>query len=226
MKENYCNNQNSPFLGQAYWAKSDPTMVLLYDVNGYIAGIQTFAPASQYTPPKKSQGSSIVLYGDYWVLTAYFVDPSIICTTGRTAAQYASQGTGQGLWIQNGTTPLTSTIQIPLDQNAVSSTMWTQGKCFYTMGQHYWYNLSPNMDCNDFFPYCILYNSGKLDAFCFALNGDLDDAAYDYPHPTPSVLSQFMNPVPQCMNDDNPPFNKYSTIHIYMTNWPRSTSFC
>jgi hypothetical protein len=34
-----------------------------------------------------------------------------------------------------------------------------------------------------------------------------------------------MNPVPKCMNSNNPPYNTYSTIHVYMTDSPRS-SYC
>jgi len=173
------------------------------------------------------QGKPFVRYGAYWVETAYFVNPNIICTTGRTQQQYDQQGTGYGLWLQNGTMPLwaNNTVNVPTDQNALSSTKWTDGKCFWTMGQHYWYNLKSNMDCDDFFPYCLLYNSGKLDGFCFAMNANLNDPLYDSPHPTPSILGQFMNPVPQCMNDNNPGWNQYSTIHVYMTDSPRST-FC
>jgi hypothetical protein len=34
------------------------------------------------------------------------------------------------------------------------------------MGQHYWYNVSRNMDCKDFFPVFLLYNkNGFLTGF-------------------------------------------------------------
>lgn len=227
MKENYCNNKGSPFVGQAYWKGNDPTLVLLFDKNGYIAGVQNFLDASSYTPPTSAIGKSMIKYGNYWVMTALFVDPNIVCTTGRTAAQYKSQGTGDRLNFQVGPDPTkaSSIMNIPRDQNQLANTMWTEGKCFYTMGQHYWYNLSAGMDCNNFFPYCILYNQGKLDAFCFASNANLNSNNFDSPHPSPKVLSQFMKPVPNCMNANSAHFSTYSTIHVYMTDSPRS-SFC
>ena len=40
-----------------------------------------------------------------YYLTAYFVEPSTICTTGRTEADYESQGTGYMIALQNGPTP-------------------------------------------------------------------------------------------------------------------------
>ena len=56
-----------------------------------------------------------------------------ICT-GRSAAQYTSQGTGTGLWIQNGTDPVTNSQKIPAKQADIDKTMWTKGVCFVSMG--------------------------------------------------------------------------------------------
>jgi len=230
-KDNFCTSTNTQFRGKRFWESSDPSLVLLFDINGYIAGMQSMILQSQYpTPPPISTNFAIQSFTDtdetkYWVLTVYFVDPSIICTTGRTAAQFSSQGTGTGLWIQVGPNPLKDTVQMPLLESDLPSTAWVKGKCFYTMGQHYWYNVSTGMDCNYFFPYCLLYNSGKLDAFCFATNANVQDKHYDDPHPTPSILSQFMTPVPTCMST-NPSFAAYTTMHVYMNDWPRSTSNC
>jgi hypothetical protein len=37
-----------------------------------------------------------------YVTTAYFVDPSTICTTGRTQEQFDADGTGTDILFQNG----------------------------------------------------------------------------------------------------------------------------
>jgi len=94
-------------------------------------------------------------------------------------------------------------------------TKWGFGKCFYAMGQHYWYNISTDMPCNNFVPYCILYNKGVLNAFCFAMSGVFESPRYE--HPTAVVTKGFMDPVPQCFYNE-PDYEKQTTLHVYMTS--------
>ena len=58
-----------------------------------------------------------------------------ICNGGRTASEYRSQGTGTGLWIQNGTDPVANAMKIPAKQSDANNTMWTEGVCFPSMGE-------------------------------------------------------------------------------------------
>jgi charged multivesicular body protein 7 len=218
LKDNQCGVKGGQFLGQRYWYKNDPATILLFDVNGYIAGIQTSVlKTTGWIPSPIMLGKFVLDEGDAYTLTVYFVDPSIICTTGRTADQYNSQGTGTDLFIQMGSNPLdTSNIfQVPLNEADIKQTKWGFGKCFYLMGQHYWYNVSSDMSCDNFVPYCLLYNKGVLNAFCFAINDDLSSKRYE--HPTPTVAQGFMNPVPDCFYS-TPSFQKLSTLHVYTTS--------
>lgn len=48
---------------------------------------------------------------------------------------YDSQGTGTGLYIQNGTDPIHNVLNIPHQETAIANTKWTKGKCFKTMGK-------------------------------------------------------------------------------------------
>jgi charged multivesicular body protein 7 len=221
-KDDFCGD-DTRFRGVRYWYKSDPATILLFDKAGYIAGIQTQVPKNLYTPSPQNNGHPFVDDGDYWTLTAYFVDPNIICTTGRTADQYVSQGTGDRLVIQNGTNALTDGFVVPLVQTDADSTKWTKGHCFWTMGLHYWYNVRKDMSCDEFFPFFILYNNGKLNAFGFAVNGPLTSKRYE--HPTASISGQFIDPVPDCFFSDTT-YNTLSTMHVYMNDSPRSTSNC
>lgn len=66
---------------------------------------------------------------------------------------------------------------------------WIGPKCFITMGNHYWLNIQSDMSCDNYFPFCLLYNGGKLNAFCFGVNGMLDSKWEDNPHPTADVLA-------------------------------------
>ncbi|CAF5082430.1 unnamed protein product, partial [Rotaria sp. Silwood1] len=54
---------------------------------------------------------------DIYVLTAYFVDPRTICQSGRDASHLKHEGTGTGLWLQNGSNPIRDSIEMPLYEN-------------------------------------------------------------------------------------------------------------
>lgn len=67
------------------------------------------------------------------VVTAYFVDPKVICAGGRDESEYL----GDSLFIQNGASP-SSLMKIPLkEENVVGKTKWVEGKCVYGMGMHF-----------------------------------------------------------------------------------------
>jgi len=222
LKDDQCV-QGSKFVGKRYWYKKDPAVILIYDKNGYIAGMQTAVPKGSFTPSSFLTNHPVIDDGDFWTITAYFIDPSKICTTGRTSEQFQEQGTGTGLWFQNGTNPLQDLIQIPLLESDIKKTGWKFGHCFYTMGNHYWYNVTRDMDCKQFYPNCLMYNGGKLTAFCFAVNTYLTSKRYE--HPTPKDAEKFIDPVPDCFFND-PSYGKLSTIHVYMINSPRLQSRC
>ena len=90
--------------------------------------------------------SSLFQCYDKCNVTAYRTDPFPIYTVcvymisatlcqGRTSAQVAAQGTGNGLWIQNGTNPVTQSIQMPATEAEANKSLWTKGSCFPTMGK-------------------------------------------------------------------------------------------
>jgi len=199
--------------GVRYIKGSDYAVILLFDVEGYIAGIQTSFKDNQSNGfPKANLRPPFVKDGDRVTISAYFVDPSIICTKGRTPDEFASQGTGTNLYLQTTDNPEASTIQ-PHQQKDIGSTKWTEGKCFPTMGKHYWYDLSDDMSCDDFYPSFLLYNSGELTAFGFALGTNLDSSPR-YEHPASSQYSLFMQTPPKCLYTQG----TLSTMHIYLTN--------
>jgi charged multivesicular body protein 7 len=224
LKDDQCKTGNGKFVGQRYWYKQDPSVILLFDVQGTIAGIQTSVLKTQYSPSKLSQDKYFIDDGDYWTITAYFVDPSTVCNTGRSASEL-SQGTGTGLWLQYGTDAIKSSLNIPLNEDDIKKTNWGHGKCFKTMGQHYWFNISASMDCGDVAPNCLLYNNKKLTGFCFAPNYYVDGNRYDFPAPTIDVLTKFLDPVPDCFKTD-PGFQKQSTVHVFFAEHPELTSWC
>lgn len=210
-------DENSKFRGVRYVKNNDYAVVLLYDVNGYIAGIQCGISKSGLPstyPPAKQRGAIFQDDGDHFTLTAYFVDPAHICSTGRTASQYSVEGTGTALYIQNGSNPVTQSIRIPSTQSGLAGTGWTLGHCFPAMGIHYWYSVTTDMSCDDFQPVFLLYNEKQLTAFGWALGSNQSSKRFE--HPPHATISAFMNPVPQCLNN----YAQLSTMHIYMTAHP------
>jgi len=142
-------------------------------------------------------------------LTFYFVDPKNICNS-RVVKRF--QGTGDRLVLQNGSNQ-TDLIYFPLSEKDVRKP-WIDGRCFYTMGKHYWYNISSDMDCDYFFPVFLMYNKGVLNAFGPDISAPIASPRWE--HPSGSELDWFFNEdtVPQCL------FNRsdLSTIHIYLTS--------
>lgn len=57
---------------------------------------------------------------------------------------------------------------------------------FHSAGQHYWYDISQNMNCDDFYPVFIMYNGKRLNSFGWNTYGDLKSKRYE--HPSASVL--------------------------------------
>merc|ERR1712037_720940 len=147
------------FLGHRYGDPSDPSLVLIYDDAGYIAGVQS-GLLLDYTDETLYPFSSRPVYnlGDFfgtpaYFTTAYFTDPAIICAGGRTNDQFNAQGTGDRLLIQTGPTADT-VLSIPLTQaEADMSDIWFDHFCFLGMGDHYFqFNNTPDQDCKDTFP--------------------------------------------------------------------------
>jgi len=224
-KDDLCATGNGKLIGQRYWNKQDPTVQLLFDKNGFIAGIQSTVPKSKFTPFEYLKDKSYIDDGDYWTLTAYLIDPSLICGAGRTKEEFEKSGTGTGLWIQMGPNAVTDSYHVPDLEKDIKGSIWGSGKCFPTMGQHYWFNVTKNMGSDKFVPNCLLYTSGKLNAFCFATNGNFNSTRYDYPHPKNTDIAHFLNPLPDFFLTD-PAYAVSSTIHIYFSKSGHLTNLC
>ncbi|CAG5115668.1 unnamed protein product, partial [Candidula unifasciata] len=56
-----------------------------------------------------------------------------ICTTGRSAEQFASEGTGSNLYIQNNTSPEASIRLFSTVEEAENTKPWTIASCLTYM---------------------------------------------------------------------------------------------
>ncbi len=99
------------FIGNLYVpTEFGQEFVLIYDVNGFIAGMHSVAAADTIHPdyfdfPNSPWYRKTDMVGfEAYVGTAYFVNPDIICSTGRTQEQFDTEGTlSKGLWFLKGT---------------------------------------------------------------------------------------------------------------------------
>jgi len=55
IKDDLCAIGKGKMVGQRWWQNKDPSLMLLFDKNGFIAGIQTALPKSKFTPPAPLQ---------------------------------------------------------------------------------------------------------------------------------------------------------------------------
>jgi len=199
-------SDGSPFRGRRYVLDGDYSVVLIYNAQEKIAGIQAGILKSDTRadyPPTGQRGKVFQEFGGRWYLTAYFQHPGSICSAEQTIS---------GLYIEWGSDAVQQSRHTPDSESDLASTQWMFGKCFWAMGNHYWYDYSADMNCDDFQPLFLLYNKGKLNGFGWALAADMKSDRWE--HPPPRAFSKFFDPVPQCLHGQG----ALSTMHVYLTS--------
>ncbi|XP_069140438.1 uncharacterized protein [Argopecten irradians] len=200
--------------GKRFVKEGDYAVVLLYGLNGYIAGIQIGVQHNDSSgfPPHNQINQTFLRVDDKYFLTAYFSNPATICTLGRSRRQFMIEGIGTRIYIQNGPDPATNFLVAPMAETGTYVTKWTKGYCLFSMGVHYWYDIKEDMSCDDFFPVFLLYNSGRLNAFGWAVATDVKSKRME--HPAHSDIQSYMYTVPKCVRE----IPRLSMMHIYLTN--------
>jgi len=217
-----CSN-NGLFSGNRYLQDNNTAVIVLYDSQGYVAGIQ-----NAYSKSFVDSNNIAYRFGsepfvqdsidgeDYYVLTAYFVNPDVICDSGRTQEEFERSPVGTELNLVGGTL-IQSDSMIPNNETDVGGTLWTKGHCFPAMGDHFWYNMRTDMDCSqEFFPAFVLYDKNELTGFGFTVPGYFEN--YEEHAPT-EALPQFINPVPQCLVDLSEAYG-LTSLHVYFEERP------
>jgi len=209
------------WMGDRYADPADPSLILLYDVNGYIAGSQNGLLASDVDDNLFPFGSSEAYQsGDFYgapayFSTAYFVDPSIICEGGRSEAEFNSQGVGDRLLFQSSN----GYVEAPLTQSAADGTAeWYDHYCFIGMGDHYMqFNYEPTQDCTEVFPVQLLYDGGVLNGFVWQHIANLPGDKWE--HPDSTAVGAIIDRPPTCISDLLE-YPGLSTMHHYFYHNP------
>jgi len=219
------------FLGHRYADPSDPSLVMIYDDAGYIAGVQSVLLEKDIDMSVNNHTKQAVYVKDVWMgeeawfTTAYFVDPILICNGGRSSSDWANSGTGDRLLIQsktlrnstlNGTENL---ISIPLTQAEANITSdWNDHFCFPGMGEHYHqFDYTPDQACDSVLPLQILYNEGVLSGFVWQHSATLPGDRWE--RPNPGALSSIFDRPPTCIFD-HLKYPGVSTMHHYFYDDP------
>lgn len=219
MNDATCDS-NNPFYGNRYAKGSDISTRLLFDSSGKLAGIQaTITESDDLIPsPIRPRSSAFVPddHGNY-LLTAYFTNkPKDICKKKRHRRS-AKDGDTLVLQMSDVRWCKPQFMEIPLDEKKLGNTKWVKGRCFTRMGVHYWYDISPEMHCDQVLPVFLLYDqaSQRLKSFGWATLANITSPFWE--HPPAQYLQFFFKVVPKCVA--NLAQQKLiSTQHVYLTD--------
>jgi len=219
-------SEGASFPGFRYVPPGDnPEMVVIYDVNGFIAGMQSIVFKKFIQGPYDFAGSNWyrsdnILGEDAYLTTAYFVDPSRICNGGRDQAAFDFEGSGNRLWFQNGPT-IKDMHVAPLTVDAADANdVWSKHKCFVNMGRHY-FQLYHDEDqhCDNLVPIQLLYSGGVLNGFVWQhpapLKGDRWEPIQGFSGT--HAVGLLIDRPPSCLMKWIDTFG-VTTMHVYLRN--------
>jgi hypothetical protein len=211
----------------------DSSISLLVDIAGNVVGIQmNINQTSVNVPNNNYKYDAVPMYVNdvinglkVYTLTAYFVDPSIICTSGRTEDSVANDGTATGVYLQNGPTPA-NTIQIPYKRADAIAAGWTKNNCFVGMGYHNFFQSEKYQDtqCTAFRPVFGLYGADdQIQGFGLTSVGKAYSANNRYEYPSSGAIKLIVGNdarLSPCLTEtaDNP---GVTTMHVFLTGMNR-----
>jgi len=181
--------------------------------NGAVVGMQFAVNNTTPSIPNQKFWQRITdPTGTYWALTTYFVDPNTACSSD---SPFPEDMEADRLWLKIGES--SDYMILPLEESETESNYWVTGRCFPSMGKHYWYKISKDMDCDYFFPLFLIYNNGNLNCYGPNIGVGESQTSSRWEHPTPSVLGYFFQAetTPSCLSNAVTPL---STQHVYLTN--------
>jgi charged multivesicular body protein 7 len=212
--------------GDAKKDRDHNSVVILYDNNGMVAGVQARFPYSKTKSPTNTfKYDEVPMFQtetidgeDYFVLTAYTVDPSIICGAGRSSDDLETNfGTGDRLWFQNGPMP-TDILTAPKIRQDALDAGYSDNNCFEGMGTHSFYKVEQYAadNCNTIVPMFLLYNHANyLIGFGFSWTGRADSKYFEKP-PALAVKTIVGKMAPKCLTDGATSSGSgVSTMHVF-----------
>lgn len=204
----------------------------LYDTAGFVSGLQVGFPVEEFVSPVVKPEKLFVKWHapaadgepakDFYTSTQFYVsEESLKAGAGPTIENGATLQDG-GVWVKG---PDGHLMRIPTTEAELNSTKYKKQNCIPNMGTHYYYNMTRQMACEDFFPWFALVTQGDLIGTGFQVIGKLNNKSQkhrnwfeDFSNPEKSIQTS-MPLAPDCMADW---MSKYGLIslHIYFTKTP------
>ncbi|XP_049878069.1 uncharacterized protein LOC126375215 [Pectinophora gossypiella] len=152
----------------------------LYDVGGFVAGLQIALPVDEFEAlgekpeMKMNKWRAQAAFGEpskeYWVLPQFFVsDESLKAGAGPQIENGATLQDG-GVWVYGLDARL---MRIPTTEAELNTTAFKKQNCIPNMGTHYYYNMTPQMRCEDLLPWFVLVSEGEVIGSGFQFFGKL-----------------------------------------------------
>ncbi|KAJ2942049.1 hypothetical protein O0L34_g10966 [Tuta absoluta] len=202
----------------------------LYDVGGFVAGLQVSLPIDEFEslaikPEMKfNRWKAPAAFGEpskeYWTLPQFFVsEDSLKAGAGPQMENGATLQDG-GVWVHGLDARL---MRIPTTEAELNTTTFKKQNCVPNMGTHYYYNMTPQMKCEDFLPWFALVSDGELIGTGFQFFGRLAKQPYRewFENPTPAKQSaKIAVPYgPPCLYEWGQSYGVVS-MHIYYVDEP------
>jgi len=222
-----CADNNPNFPGDRFVRSvEDKDIVIMLDGNGFIAGMQSVL-MKEYTLNETFNFDNDPYYvlGDWngeeaYFITAYFVDPAIICNGGRTEEEFENEGTGNMFAFQYGPTSMDLQM-IPMTKDEMlSNDEWYEHQCFVNMGEHFFLippNVGDDYNCDEGHTFLqILYWQGNLNGFIFSHSAHLEGSRWEIP--TAAAISNIAIGQPKCVSE-LADAGRITTMHVYMSDY-------
>jgi len=209
--------------------KENPEFTLIYDINGYIAGMQSLvsktADTSHYDFETANWYDEDVIKGDaVYLATVYFIKPDMICSTGRSQKEFDDQGIGNILWFRNKDGTF---IKAPLKMDdADDDCFWKRHKSFVNMGTHY-FNLDygNKTDCKKDMPLMLLYIDNNLNGFAWQHMAPLNTTGTDWEIFSIQALKMAVREPADCIVELAKTEN-LRTMHVFFRDYQISGEKC
>jgi hypothetical protein len=217
------------FSGFQWLNPSDSGVALLFDARGFAAGIQAMIPHSELLVPGSAlQYDKVPMYQnhtingiDYFVITAYFVNPNLICSPSQSDS--GNIGANSLVHFQNGAS-IEQFKTAPKNRTVAISQGWTKNNCIQTMGYHNFFEVEKYQpkECSEMQPTFILYNKAE-EMIGFGVTFIGNGTSPRFEHPTSGVIQVILGDAPQCILDQTDLVG-FTTLHVFFTNAPWLTT--
>ncbi|KAI5632884.1 hypothetical protein NE865_14377 [Phthorimaea operculella] len=205
----------------------------LYNVQGFIAGLQISVPYEDFVPAPNTVESRMKVwqapdaFGEsakiYWTRPIVFASEATFKSTGGPASGQTLQD--GGVWVHGLDGNL---LKFPSTEAELQKSNFTKENCVRGQGTHYHYKLNTETACENYVPYFGLVNNGELVGNGFFLFGKINKQPsgrqwFEDLRPYRETTLYATPVAPQCFYDWSDNYGVIG-VHIYYIDEPWNIS--